>query len=228
MSLVVEAIHAKNIAAPTHQDTVVPYASQLPTSIGFKLRRWHADRSGQTPILHGSTNAAWLTLCPENFVHLFHTLYAGLLDDVYFHKVVTAWERAAATRVQVSLLLPSWEPAEGWLHSVRASRHLWPLQMSNIGTLSKVSAKHCMTKERKRLKTRHVWETLDLNWTAIKQCLFTRGPTKRNRQELVRALPGGNRLSTRDLGLHRCSNTGNIPKPTTCPYSRDGAHQPLI
>ena len=111
MSLVVEAIHAKNLKAPTHQDTVVPYASQLPNSIGFKLRRWHAVRSGQTPFLHGSTNAAWLSLCPENFVHLFRTLYEGLLADVYYHKVVTAWERAAATRVQVSLLLPSWEPA---------------------------------------------------------------------------------------------------------------------
>ena len=72
----------------------------------------------------------------------------------------------------------------------QASRHLWPLQMSNIGTLSKVSAKHCMAKERKRLGTRHVWETLDLNWTAIKECLFTRGPTGRNRQELYHALFG--------------------------------------
>ena len=123
-------------------------------------------------------------------MHLFHTLYAGLLDDVYFHKVVTAWESAAATRVQVSLLLPSWEPAEGWLHSVRAARHLWPLQMSDTGTLSKVSAKHTMARERKRLGTRHVWETLDLNWTAIKETLFTRGPTGRNRQELYTALFG--------------------------------------
>ena len=204
MSLVVEAIQAKNVAALTHQDTVVPYASQLPTSIGFKLRRWHADRSGQTPILHGSTNVTWVTLCPERYVHLFHTLYAGLLDDVYFHKVVTAWERAAATRVQVSLLLPSWEPAEGWLHSVRASRHLWPLQMSNTGTLSKVSAKHCVAKERKRLGTRHVWETLDLNWTAIKECLFTRGPTGRNRQELYNALFGRARQGS---AMRRCSQT---------------------
>ena len=82
MPLVVEAIQAKNVAASTRQDTVVPYASQIPTNIGFKLRRWHADRSGQTPILHGSTNVAWVTLCPERYVHLFHTLYAGLLDDV--------------------------------------------------------------------------------------------------------------------------------------------------
>ena len=76
-------IHAKNLEAPTHQDTVVPYASQLPTSIGFKLRRWHADRSGQTPILHGSTNATWLTLCPDNFVGIYSTRYMRAFWTMY-------------------------------------------------------------------------------------------------------------------------------------------------
>ena len=129
-------------------------------------------------------------------MYLFRALNAGLLDDVYFHKVVTAWERAAPTRVQVSLLLPSWEPAEGWLHSVRTSRHLWPLQMSNTGTLPKVSAKQCMARERKRLRTRHVWETLDLNWAAMKEYLFTRGPTGMDRQELYNTLFGRARQSS--------------------------------
>ena len=99
MPLVVEAIHAKNRKTPTHQDTIVPYASNhYPSSIRFKLKRWHADRSGQTPILHGSTNAAWLTLCPESFVHLFRTLYEGLLADVYYQKVVTACRYESASQ----------------------------------------------------------------------------------------------------------------------------------
>ena len=44
--------------------------------------------------------------------------------------------------------------------------------------------------------------------------------------ELVRALPGGNRLSTEDQGLQRYYNIGNLPKLTIYPYGRDGAHQP--
>ena len=44
--------------------------------------------------------------------------------------------------------------------------------------------------------------------------------------ELVRALPGGNRLSAEDQGLQRYYNIGNLPKLTIYPYGRDGAHQP--
>ena len=47
---------------PRTSSTVVPYALHLSTSIGFKLRRWHADRSGQTPIWHGC-RCARITLC---------------------------------------------------------------------------------------------------------------------------------------------------------------------
>ena len=190
MPSVVKALHAKNANAQTHLDTVVPYASSVPPRIGFKLRRWHADKSGQTPILHGSANVTWFTLSPGHFIHLFRTLYFGLLDDVFYHKLVTAWESAAPTRVQVSLLLPSWEPAEEWLHSVRVARHLWPLQMSDAGAFPKVSARRCMDRERKRLRTRHVWESLGLNWAVMKEWLFTRGPTGRSRQQMYDDLFG--------------------------------------
>ena len=190
MPSVVKALRAKNANAQTYQDTVVPYASGVPPRIEFKLRRWHADKSGQTPILHGSSNVTWFTLFPGHFIHLFSTLYFGLLDDVYYHKLVTAWESAAPTRVQVSLLLPSWEPAEEWLHSVRVARHLWPLQMSDAGELPKMSARRCMDRVRKRLRTRRVWESLGLNWAVMKEWLFTRGPTGRNRQQMYNDLFG--------------------------------------
>ena len=69
MPLVAEAIHSKNKNVAAHQGTAVLSASAeyLP-SIGFKLKRWHADRTGLTPILHGSTNVSWLTLDPAKIV----------------------------------------------------------------------------------------------------------------------------------------------------------------
>ena len=73
MPSVVKALRAKNANAQTHQDTVVPYASGVPPRIEFKLWRWHADKSGQTPILHGSSNVTWFTLFPGHFIHLFST-----------------------------------------------------------------------------------------------------------------------------------------------------------
>ena len=175
MPLVAEAIHGKNRKEVAHHDTVVPSASaNYPAGIAFKMKRWHVDRSGQTPILHGSANVSWLTLDPKRIVvHLFPTLYEGMLADVYYRKVATAWEKAVMTRVQFSMLLPSWEPAEAWLYLVRSFRHLWPLQMSTIGTLPKVAAKTFMSKERRRLRARHIWEKLDLNWPEMKERIFT-------------------------------------------------------
>jgi len=62
--------------------------------------------------------------------------------------------------------------------------------MSDAGAFPKMSAKRCMAKERKRLRTRHVWESLGLNWAVMKEWLFTRGPTGRSRQEMYDALFG--------------------------------------
>ena len=70
-SLQHEAIHGKNKEVTAHQGTAVlsAPADYLP-SIGFKLKRWHADRTGLTPILHGSTNVSWLTHDPAKIVRV--------------------------------------------------------------------------------------------------------------------------------------------------------------
>ena len=58
--------------------------------------------------------------------------------------------------------------------------------MATLGTLPKVAAKTFMDKERRRLRARHVWEKLDLNWPAMKERIFTRGPTGMPRQEIFK------------------------------------------
>ena len=186
MPLVAEALDSKNKAVAARPGTAALYASaEHCSSIGFKLKRWHADRTGLTPILHGSTNAPWFSLDPTKFVHLFPTIYEGMLSDVYCQKIATAWEHAAPTRVQVSLLLPSRVAADEWLYLMQSHRHLWPLQMSQqVGVLSDVQVHVFMRKERKRLRTLHIWEKLDLNWLAMKERLFAPGPTGKNWHQL--------------------------------------------
>ena len=96
MPLVAEAIHNKTNGVAAHQGTAVLTApADYLSGMGFRLKRWHADRTGQTPILHGSTNVSWLSLDPARVVRLFPTLYEGLLSDIYNQKVATAWEGAA-------------------------------------------------------------------------------------------------------------------------------------
>ena len=70
------------------------------------------------------------------YVHLFHTLYAGLLDNVYFQQSSYGMEVCSRHQSAGQSIITQLG-AEGWLYSVRASRHLWPLQMSYTGTLSK-------------------------------------------------------------------------------------------
>ena len=121
MPLVAEALDSKNKAVAARPGTAALYASaEHCSSIGFKLKRWHTDRTGLTPILHGSTNALWFSLDPTKFVHLFPTIYEGMLSDVYCQKIATAWEHAAPTGVQVSLLLPSRVAADDWLYLIQS------------------------------------------------------------------------------------------------------------
>ncbi len=78
MPLVAEALRNKNREIHAHLDTAVPHARDgYLSSLSFKLKR----------------------------LHVLPTIYKGMLADIYCQKLATAWEHAAPTRVQVSMLL---------------------------------------------------------------------------------------------------------------------------
>ena len=59
--------------------------------------------------------------------------------------------------VMVSLLLPGPMEADQWLHKVRASRHMWPLQMTSHAAANQLATNIFMRRERRRLQARHIW-----------------------------------------------------------------------
>ena len=71
---------------------------------------------------------------------------------------------------------------------VQAIRHLWPLQMPAVGTVFDAPARVYMCRERRRLRARHIWERLDLNWPLLQERLFTQGPTGMKRHQLYNLL----------------------------------------
>ena len=65
------------------------------------------------------------------FAPLFPRLKEGILRDVFIQKADVAWDNAPSNRIVVSLLLPRPMKADQWLHDVRTSRNMWPLQKTS-------------------------------------------------------------------------------------------------
>ena len=80
-------------------------------------------------------------------------------------------------RVVVSLLLPGSIGSYEWLILVRMKRHLWPMQMTAQLAAADIPTVTCMSRERRRLKTRYISETIDINWTLLGKQMMTSHPT---------------------------------------------------
>lgn len=90
------------VAHIANPDISVPRNREL----SFRLNRWHVDRKGQSLILHGRANVAWLSLDRSCVTQLLPLLREVILRDIFTQKVLTAWHPATVSRVVVSLLLP--------------------------------------------------------------------------------------------------------------------------
>ena len=160
MPLVVEAIRNKSstwLRGNHLQGTVArndgPNSIPDNREVSYKLKTWHVDRRGQSPILHARTNIDWLTLDSTCVTRMFPLLYDGILRDVFNQKASMAWQPASTSRIVVSLLLPGSMSADEWLVLARKKRHMWPMQMTaQLAALDLPTAKF-IQRERGRLKT---------------------------------------------------------------------------
>ena len=129
--------------------------------VSYKIKRWwQADQSGCCPVLQSRINVDWLTFDPQMFAPFFPRLKEGILHDVFIQKAVVALDNAPSNRIMVSLLLPGPMEADQWLHDVRASRNMWPLQMTSHAAANQMATDIFMRRERRRLRARHIWEKI--------------------------------------------------------------------
>ena len=108
------------------------------------------------------------------FAPLFPRLYEGILHDVFIQKAAVAWDNAPSSRIMVSLLLPGPMEADQWLHTVRANRHMWSLQMTSHAAANQLATDIFMRRERRRLQARHIWEKIQPNWPLIEERVWTK------------------------------------------------------
>ena len=105
----------------------------------------------------------------NNIAPLFPRLKEGILRDVFIQKAVVAWDNAPSNRIMVSLLLPGPMEADQWLHDVRTSRNMWPLQKTSHVMANQLATEIFMRRERRRLQARHIWEKIEPNWPMIEE-----------------------------------------------------------
>ena len=162
---------------------------ELPEALEFtyKVKRWQADARGCCPVLQSRINVDWLALDPQMFAPLFPRLKEGILRDVSIQKAVVAWDNAPSNRIMVSLLLPGPMEADQWLHDVRTSRNMWPLQKTSHVMANQLATEIFMRRERRRLQARHIWEKIEPNWPMIEERVWTKQATGLPYQVLYRA-----------------------------------------
>ena len=95
-----------------------------------------------------------------------------------------AWHPASTSRLVVSLLLSRSLEAEEWLILTRRKRHMWPMQMTSHAVAANLPTEQFMQRERRRLKARHIWEELHLDWPKLRKRPLTKHATGLSWKEL--------------------------------------------
>jgi len=99
-----------------------------------------------------------------------------------------AWDNGPSNRIVVSLLLPGPMEADQWLHDVRTSRNMWPLQKTSHVMANQLATEIFMRRERRRLQARHIWEKIEPNWPMIEERVWTKQATGLPYEALFRRL----------------------------------------
>ena len=194
---------------------------ELPEALEFtyKVKRWQADARGCCPVLQSRINVDWLTFDPQMFAPLFPRLKEGILRDVFIQKAVVAWDHAPSNRIMVSLLLPGPMEADQWLHDVRTSRNMWPLQKTSHVMANQLATETFMRRERRRLQARHIWEKIEPNWPMIEERVWTKQATQASHTKrflgasfcmIIRKNLGGWKIRTRDRTSTGSNSSGNV------------------
>ena len=184
------------------------------------------------PALQSRINVDWLTFDPQMCSPLFPE--EGIFQDVFVQKAVAVWDHAPSDRIMVSLLLPGPMEADQWLHDVRTSRNMWPLQKTSHVMANQLATETFMRRERRRLQARHIWEKIEPNWPMIEERVS--GPNKLQASHTKRFLGASFSMITRkNLGGWRIRTETALPLDPTaetlagmvCRASRCAVSEPM-
>ena len=141
--------------------------------MSYKIQKWNVKSAEVFPILLANTRVDWLGIEDKEITQ-------HILRDVFSQRASAAWQGAPPQKVTVSILLPGRCTSDLWLDYLQSQRHFWPSMTARFASMAPLKEMVF----RQRFKSKHLWDTIDLDWDALYKKLYVHKPTGLSREML--------------------------------------------
>ena len=190
---VVEAISKRNQKwlqqHPVHRDPAMFNPLEVengPASreMRYKIQKWNVRSKVVHPILVANARVDWMSLDDSDITQQFGILREGILRDVFSQRASSAWQGMQPQRLTVSLLLPGMNSkAHEWLDFLQGQRQFWPTMTTRHASLAPIRML-TFQRERRLMQSKHLWDTLSIDWHKLYWKLYSSKPTGHSRENL--------------------------------------------
>ena len=190
---VVEAISKRNQKwlqqHPVHRDPAMFNPLEVengPASreMRYKIQKWNVSSKVVHPILVANARVDWMSLDDSDITQQFEILREGILRDVFSQRASSAWQGMQPQRLTVSLLLPGMNSkADEWLDFLQGQRQFWPTMTTRHASLAPIRML-TFQRERRLMQSKHLWDTLCIDWHKLYWKLYSSKPTGHSRENL--------------------------------------------
>ena len=229
---VVEAISKRNQTwlqqHPVHRDPAMFNASEVeygPASreMTYKIQKWNVKSLEVHPILVANARVDWMSLDDSELTQQFEILREGILRDVFSQRASSAWQGMQPQRLTVSLLLPGRSKADQWLDFLQSQCQFWPTMTTRHASLAPIRM-HTFQRERRLMQSKHLWDTLSIDWNKLYWKLYTYKPTGLSRVHLWTLSLSTVRILSRSVNIRvlikRLSIIDGTMTSATCVHTR--------
>ena len=190
---VVEAISKRNQKwlqqNPVHRDPAMFNSQEVQNATAsrdmrYKIQKWNVNSDKVHPILVANARVDWLFLDDSDITQQFEILREGILRDVFSQRASSAWQGMQPQRLTVSLLLPCMNgEADEWLDFMQCQRQFWPTMTTRHASLVPLEL-GVFRRERRLMQSKHLWDTLNIDWHKVDAKLYNAKPTGHSRELL--------------------------------------------
>ena len=149
----------------------------------YKIRKGPLNGAEIMPMLNVTSRVSWLELDDGYLLKSYDVLREGILADVFAQKCSAAWQGAPGQRLTVSILLPGRQNPDEWLDLMLSQKNLWPTFTLKGSSTDTVTEK-AFRKERRRLRAKHLWPEVKVNWDMLYNRMYTDAPTGMSASQL--------------------------------------------
>ena len=142
--------------------------------MAYKIQKWNVQAAGTFPILLANTWVDWLGIEDQEITQHFPILREGILSGM----------AGCSSSESHGFNIAAWAcPPDKWLDYLQSQRHFWPSMTTRFASLVPLNGT-ALRRERQRLKSKHLWDTIRLDWNALYDKLYVLRPTGLVRTQL--------------------------------------------